>query len=188
MPLIYTGPEDIVDHLYQVYRRTVPRDIASSSRSLDEAWVAANMVALGEGQVLDWGREAHIGTADGIWLDQHAKDHGLRRQTNELDAHLRIRLRSAPQAVTYNAIYQALSDVITAINPAALWYLLRIPIDVGAFCDIDCWCDADSRVTETRLRMLVLIIPASLDSYKGVLLDVLRSKVAAGTIYTVEEY
>src|SRR5262249_51234831 len=121
------------------------------------------------------------------WTDQHARDRGLSRQGGEVDQQLIPRLKKAPKAVTYSAIYAAIDAIVKSKSSTAVWFLIRIPLDFGAFADTDCWCDADSRVTGTPTRMPVALIPASLGIRKSVL-DALRSKMPAGHAYNVEEF
>jgi hypothetical protein len=185
MPLIFTGPANVIDKLERVYRASMPMDMATSQ--LDEARVFAEMVALAEGQGYGLARETRLSTSHGIWTDQHARDRALWRQSPEADAELIARLRRSPDAVTYQAVYDAIDLIVKAVDATAVWYLIRIPVDAGAFADVDCWCDADSRVTPTRQRMTVALIPAPLGIRAGVL-DALRSKMPVGHLYNVEEF
>lgn len=188
MPLLYTGPADIIERIVSTYRGALPGDIASTARTADEAYAIANMVALSvEGDGFGMAREARLSTSHGIWTDQHAVDRGTRRQEDEDDPALIERLKTAPKAVTYSAIYAAIDAVLKRVDPAVVWYLIRIPVDLGAFADTDAWCDADSRVTHTRTRMTIAIIPVGLDM-KAAVLDALREKMPAGHAYAVEEY
>lgn len=181
MPLIYTGPPDIVDGLLQLYRSSVPGDVASSARNLDEANALAEMAAVGEGQAVGWAREARLSNSHGIWTDQHAKDRGTSRQSDETDDELKGRLRTAPKAITEESIQDALDAIA---DPA---YLVAVPRTHGAFADSDGWCDADSRVTPHNVRCTVALIPASANA-KPAALEALRSKVPAGHFYSVEEF
>lgn len=187
MPLTYTGAPNIIDKLMRVYRGAVPADVASQNRALDEARVFAEMVALAEGEGAGWAREARLSTSHGLWTDQHARDRGLGRGGGESDTTLIARLKSGPKAVTYDPIYQAILGIIRASSATAIFYLIRIPVDLGAFSDADCWCDADSRVTPTHMRVTVALIPASLGLRKAVL-DAMRSKMPVGHAYNVEEF
>jgi hypothetical protein len=188
MPLIYSGPPDVVADLIALYRGSLPGDIASQSRALDDAHVFAEIVALGEGTGAGWGREARLSTSHGFWLDQHAHDRGLSRQSGEADQTLIDRLKTGPKAVTLDPITEAVATIVHGADPSAVFYIVRIPVDLGAFADTDCWCDADSRVTPTRPRITIVLIPASLDGIKSSILDALRSKMPAGHGFGVEEF
>lgn len=190
MPIIYTGAPNIIAKLEELYRASVPGDIASSDRRLDEARALAEMMATAEGEAMGFAREARLSTSHGIWTDEHARGRGLARQGDESDASLIERLRTSPRALTEDAIYAAVAAIIAttgATGPAAAFYILRIPIDIGAFADTDCWCDAGSRVTSTRIRVTIALLPAAL-GVRAAVLDALRSKVATGHLYGVEEF
>jgi hypothetical protein len=182
------GTPDVIDKLVQVYRGAVPGDLASADRDLDDAHVFAEMAAVGEGQGFGWAREARLSTSHGLWTDQHARDRGLSRQGGEADPTLISRLKTGPKAVSFDPIFDAVAAIVLAADPGAVFYLVRIPVDVGAFADTDCWCDADSRVTPIRPRITIALIPSSLDSIKSSVLDALRSKMPAGHSYSVEEF
>lgn len=187
MPLTYTGPADIVAKLEKVYRGAMPGDLASVDRDLDDAAVIAEMAALGEGQAIGWAREARLSTSHGIWLDQHARDKDMYRRLGEGDQSLIDRLKTGPEAVIFSAVYAAIAEVITAADPIAVFYLVRIPVDLGAFADTDCWCDVDSRVTPTRTRMTIALIPdAIFDQVSAAVLDAMRAKMPAGRLFRVE--
>lgn len=185
--LVYNGPADIVAQFVKIYRGALPGDLASNARALDDAWVFAEMVAMGEGVGAGWGREARLSTSHSFWTDQHAADRGLARQGGESDAVLIARLRTGPAAITLAAITQVVAAVVHAVSPFAPFYIVRVPVDVGAFADTACFCDADSRVTPTRPRITIALIPASLDVIKPALLDALRSKMPITHAYDVEE-
>lgn len=187
MPITFQGPVDIVEDLVEVYRGAVPPDIANASRRLDEAYTAAEIMSYAEGQISSWIHDSRISTARGIWLDHLAKDRGVYRQDGETDDQLRVRLRRGPRAVIYEAVLEAIQAVLDAAGNGFIAYLIRVPVDQGAFVTTDCWCDVDSRVTPTRPRHLVALIPALANSRPAVL-DALRAKVTAGTLYHVEEY
>lgn len=188
MPLLYTGSPDIIANLVKIYRGSSPGDIGSESRNLDDAEVFAEMAALGEGIGAGWGREARLSTSHGFWLDQHAHDRGLSRQSGEDDPTLIGRLKTGPKSVTYQPIFDAIESIVHSADPDASFYIVRIPVDNGAFADTDCWCDVDSRVTPIRPRITIVLIPSSLDFIKSSILDALRSKMPAGHGFGVEEF
>lgn len=187
MPITFIGPVDVVEDLVEIFRGAVPPDLAASDRDLDEAYMAAEVMACTEGQISSWLMDSRLGSSASFWLDQHARDRGVYRQDGEGDEQLIERLQRGPQAVIYDAVLAGVQAVLDAAGSGFTGYIFRIPVDLGAFADVDCWCDVDSRVTPTRPRILVVIIPALANS-KPAVLDVIRSKVTAGTLYLVEEY
>jgi len=190
MPLIYTGPADIVDQMVEVYRGAVPADLASTDRQLDDAIAIAEIMTLAEGQAMGWAREAHLGTSHGIWTDQHGRDRDTTRAAGETDDSFRSRLRTSPRAVIEESIEEAIAAVIAttgAVGSAAAFYLVAIPVTHGAFCGTDAWCDADSRVTPTGTRVTIALIPAAL-GIRAAVLEALRSKMPAGHAFGVEEF
>lgn len=190
MPLDYTGPADVLAQLIQLYRGAVSADLASDDRGLDDAHALAGMMLLAEGEAMGWAREARLGTSHGIWTDQHGRDRGLSRQSGEEDDQFIARLRTSPKAITEQALRDAIQAVIDstgATGDDAKFFLVAIPLTHGAFCTVDAWCSADSRVTPTSVRVTVALIPAALSIRSGVL-DAMRSKMPAGHAFLVEEF
>src|SRR5262245_48598910 len=111
MPLIYTGPPDVVDKMLQLYRGALPADLASEDRDLDDGHAIAEVMAAAEGQAASWTRETRLSTSHGIWTDQHARDRGLSRQGGETDDHLIPRLQKAPQAITEESLQEAVDAI-----------------------------------------------------------------------------
>lgn len=190
MPLDYTGTPDIRAQLIQIYRGAVPADLASDDRDLDEAYALAEMMMLAEGEAMGWARETRLSTSHGIWTDQHGRDRGLSRQAGEDDPTFIARLRTSPKAITEQSIRDAIAAVIAATGATgddAKFYLVAVPVTHGAFCTTDAWCSADSRVTPTKVRVTIALIPAALGIRSGVL-DAMRSKIPAGHAFGVEEF
>lgn len=131
MPLVYTGPPDVVDRLMQIYRASVPGDLASQNRNLDEARAFAEMVALGEGTGFGWAREAQIHTSHSFWLDQHALDRDLSRQGGEDDPALRARLKTGPAALLRQVMLDAANAILAAAGVSGTAALLRLPEDAA---------------------------------------------------------
>lgn len=62
----------------------------------------------------DWAVAIPGGTLGPDWLEFHAEDRGTRRANGEIDAVMRERLRTAPDAVTRDAILAAAQAVVDA--------------------------------------------------------------------------
>lgn len=131
MPLVYTGPPDIVAKYVDIYRNAVPGDVASQNRNLDEARTFAEMVALGEGTGYGWSRDAHISTSHSFWLDQHALDRDLSRQGGEVDDVLRARLKTGPAALLRDVILDVANEALAAAGISGSAALLRLPADAA---------------------------------------------------------
>lgn len=131
MPLVYTGPPDVIDKLMRIYRGAVPADVASQNRNLDEARVFAEMVALGEGTGFGWAREAQIHTSHGLWLDQHGRDLNQPRQGGEADPALRARIRKGPDALLRSVMLDTANAILASAGVAGTAALLRLPADAA---------------------------------------------------------
>lgn len=111
MPTTFNGSEDALLETETLYRSGIPADVAGideASRGVSE------IMTWSGGAVLGMAREARISTAQGKYLDQHARDAGLARQADETDAALRERLRNPPEAITAGGILAAVSAIVLA--------------------------------------------------------------------------
>lgn len=200
MPISFTGARDVYSDLLALLRSGLPGDVASTDRIAEDLKGSVDVLMLAEGQAASWAREARVGTAHGLWLDQHAKSLGTSRAAGETDDQLRARLRSAPDAVTPGAVLDGLQDVVDAGAPGQLAYLVEVPVDNGCFAGdgtTTTWAGfvapaaatagsppAD-RVVSTRRRHLVGIVPFGL---KAAAAEAIRQRRAAGRTFHVEEY
>lgn len=133
MPLVYTGPPDVVDKYVQIYRNALPQDVASTARALDDARVFAEIVTMGEGTGHGWAREARLSTSHGIWTDQHALDHGTSRQGGEDDPALIARLKVGTTALLRQVLLDAANAILAAAGVAGTAALLELPRDAAHF-------------------------------------------------------
>lgn len=131
MPLVYTGPPDIVAKYVAIYRNSLPQDIASTARALDDARVFAEIVALGEGTGHGWAREARLSTSHGIWTDQHALDSGTSRQGGESDAALIARLKVGTTALLRQVLLDVANAILTSAGVAGTAAILELPRDAA---------------------------------------------------------
>jgi hypothetical protein len=202
----FTPPADVVQQLVELYRSSVPPDVAAQSRSLDEAWAIASILAMAESVVADWDRLVRISTAVGVALDALAADRGLRRQKSEGNESLRARLRVPPAAGTALSIVTAAQQTVDASLIALGFdltkiqhqvFLIELPRDgiflnrvrVGAYGRVS-WRKCISRggrISGGHVRMVLAIIPAAANAASAVT-DILRTKVSAAKAYFVEEY
>lgn len=79
--------------------------------------------------------ESLILQAVGIYLDQHARDRGTFRQTGELDASLRIRLRTVEDAVTLPVITTQVQAIIDSEGIVGAPAFVELRLDRAYFGD-----------------------------------------------------
>ncbi len=179
MPLVYTGPADIVADMKTLYRSGLPQDI--SGRDEEDAEIFAEMMTMAECEVSGMMRETQIATASGKFLEQHARDRGLRKLLGETDDQLRARLQLPPTAGTTSSILDALKTLM-GIDEI---YLVELPRR-SMYYDREFCFDRGVRMGGGR-GVVIAIIPASLNLAASALV-VVRTKASAGKIGQVEEY
>jgi len=170
-----------VDELFYVYRGSVPPELTATDLGVDIGYALAEMFNLSKQEIERLNAGANLSTSAGLFLEQQAKDRGLRKQDGETDDQLRERLKTPPKAGTVSAII----DAVDAIVGDGKTILVELPRQ-AMFCDRDFGCDRGHRMGGGR-GVVVVLIPESADAYDSVL-DAVRSKVSAGKLYIVEEY
>lgn len=111
---------DVIDDLVRVYSSSVPPDVTAGQFGKDIARVLATMMAIAESEAARLMRGARIGTATGLFLDLHARDHGLRRSGGEADEQLQRRLQTPPKAGTVGAVLASVEAIVEGAFRATL--------------------------------------------------------------------
>lgn len=173
---------DVINDLVSLYKSSVPGDLTSDQIGEDIAATLATILAEAEEEVSRLAVGAHLGTATGLFLDQHAKDRGLRRQDGETDDQLRERLRVPPRAGTVSAILDALEQIIGTGDV----FIIELPKDAFYFDRVAGFFDRGCRLGGGR-GVVIALIPQSSNA-RAAITDALRSTVSAGKIWFVEEY
>jgi hypothetical protein len=173
---------DVIEDLVKVYKGAVPKDITASPLGVDIAYTIATMLNFAEQESARLTRGAHLGTATGMFLTQHAKDRGLRAQGGETEDQLRERLRFPPAAGTVSAIIAAVKTIIADAGDV---FLIELPKDAIYLNRSFCF-NRGHRIGGGR-GVVIALIPASANA-KSSIVDALRSKVSAGKLWLVEEY
>jgi hypothetical protein len=170
-----------VDNLFQVYRSSVPPEVTATPLGEDIGYALAEMFNLAKQEVERLNAGANLGTSTGLFVDAHANDRGLRRQEDETDDQLIDRLRKPPLAGTVAAIIEAV-DAIVGDGKTIIIELPRQSMYVSRHMGLN----RGHRMGAGR-GVVVVLIPASADALESVR-DAVRSKIAAGKLYIVEEY
>lgn len=89
---------------YDLAKQSLPRFLFQDGEAQEMINGFAKIFGPVRSQIEFWQEMGRISTATDIWLDQHAVDHGTRRQTGESDASLRNRLQTPEDAVTLPAL------------------------------------------------------------------------------------
>lgn len=103
---------DTIEDLVRIYVGAVPRDVFETPLGEDIAYTLAEMFGLAYQEVQRLAAGSVVATATGLFLDLHARDRGLRRQSGETDAQLKERLKKPPLAGTVAAILSALEPIV----------------------------------------------------------------------------
>jgi len=170
-----------VDNLFQVYRSSVPPELTATPLGEDIGYALAEIFTLAKQEIERLNAGANLGTSTGLFTDAHANDRGLRRQDGETDDQLIERLRKPPQAGTVSAIIEAV-DAIVGDGKTIIIELPRRSLYINRRMGLN----RGHRMGAGR-GVVVVLIPASADALKSVR-DAVRSKIAAGKLYIVEEY
>jgi hypothetical protein len=172
---------DAIEDLVRIYVGATPRDVFSTALGEDIAYTLAEMFALSYTEIQRLSAGANVGTATGLFLDLHARDRGLRRQSGETDDQLRERLKRPPLAGTVAAIIQSV-EAIVGVGKAIMVELPRS----SAYYDRSFGLDRGHRMGGGR-GVVVVLIPASANAL-GAVRDAVRTKASAGKITLVQEY
>lgn len=173
---------DVIEDLVVVYKGATPADLMASPIGVDVAYTIATILAMAEEEVSRLAAGASLGTATGLFLDQHGIDRGLRRQEDETDDQYRARLRNPPKAGTVSSIREAVEIIIDGEG-----FVVVIELPRGsAYYDREFCLDRGKRMGGGR-GVVIVLIPASANAMNSVV-DAVRSKVSAGKLFLVQEY
>lgn len=172
----------VIDDLYRIYVGSTPPDVTATALGEDLGYVIAEVFSVAYSEIQRLIAGSSLSTAVGTFLELHAKDRGLRKQSGETEDQLRERLRKPPLAGTVPAI---LSAVTAIVGNAGQVILIELPLS-SAYYDRDSFYDRAERAGGGR-GVVIVIIPASANA-KNAVIDAVRSKVSAGKIWRVEEY
>ncbi len=119
--------------LYDWLRSTLPGWFFATDTE-EEIWgAAAKALHLVRAQADSWLAATYVLDADGVWLDQHARDRGTFRQANEPEDILRERLRSVADAVAPGPVLAAVQAVLTLAGVVGTAYMLELRRDRAHF-------------------------------------------------------
>jgi hypothetical protein len=110
--MAYSAQEqEIYDHA----KASIPRFLFQKTTA-PEDWIGGfvKIFDASRTQVDTWLAQAKILVAVGIWLEQHAKDRGTRRQAGESNPALRSRLRTIDDAVNVASLKNAATAALVA--------------------------------------------------------------------------
>ncbi len=113
--------------LFDLVKASIPSWVFQSPDAEQEIIAAAaKAMKLVWDQVDTWLSFTRILDATNEWLDQHAKDRGTRRQTDETDEALRQRLRVYEDAVTVASLNEVMESLLEADGITADGALLEL--------------------------------------------------------------
>lgn len=181
MPLTYTGSPDVLADLKKIFRTSTPADIGQ----VTEVQPMGEALLLAEGTIAHYARESRWGTADGKYLELHARGEGLYKQAGETDDALRARMRTPPLAVTKDDILSAMQQIVNT-NGGGTVYLEELPRQALYLNRQQClnrgW------LMGSRYRQIVIVYIPHAANCLAACQDTLRAKVLAAKEYIVREY
>lgn len=185
----FTLPGDVVEDLVKVYRGVVPQDLGTTDRSdnLDDVYALAEMMAIGDNVAINWSRQVTVSTASGLYLEVLARGVGLHKAGGESDPSLQQRIRTPPYAVTPDLILTAMQQLVTAVDPSGIAYMVELPRSGFYWGRKQSWARGWRWASRTR-GIVIVLIPAAASAALGACLDALRAKVLAGKSYMVQLY
>lgn len=160
MPIPYTVPTtgSVEQALTSRALESIPPDARSPTRAREELLAVIWGLALVEAQLATWIRMLYIGTAVGVWLDQHGDDRQMLRRTDEDDDTYRSRLPYTEDACTAGAVAAAADAVLVGSAIAGSAYVVEVWAD-AVFCDRG-FCDRDV-VLGPGPAMVVILPPTT---------------------------
>lgn len=138
--------------------------------------------------------QAFILTATGVWLDQHAKDRGLYRQSGESDAALAQRIRQYQDAITATVLKSVINAILAAAGVAGTCAIVELRRD-RAFMATNAGTGRKVAYLSRGYRMghsgrpnkIIVILPYGTGAATGAAVDdQMRARRAAGIAYARE--
>lgn len=126
-------PEE--QELLDVANASLPPWFRGNARAQEDAGMAAKTIGAAKKQIGSWFGQSLVKNAEGIWLEEHAKDRGSGKQEGESTAALRDRLRNIPDAITVEAILNAVQGILDADGVAGTISMVELPRDGAFFID-----------------------------------------------------
>jgi hypothetical protein len=118
--------------LHDAGASSVPRFL---SAAIDETFKAfAKIFGRAKVQIDYWKSQTFIEQAEAPWLDEHARSRGTARQDSETDPALQTRLRTVEDAVTPNAIVNAVNQQLGADGVSGVCGYVELRADRAFFC------------------------------------------------------
>lgn len=169
----------------------VPAYFRGTDRDREDLKAVAAALLLVDSTATDWLRNTYIETAEGVWLDQHGADRGVRRQGGESDASYRIRLRTIDDAVTRAALLDVADAVLAAAGVVGTARMLEFPRDglyLGAStAAIRGYFNRGDRIFITgRPLVIVMLPPGTSPVVVAAVSDAIRIAKAGGVFHQVE--
>jgi hypothetical protein len=163
MPIAWTIPgttrtDDLIAHA----AKATPGYWSTPNRTREDFKALAAALRTADDAVANWLRMTYVLYADGAWLDQHAKDRGMARQSGESAASLRTRIRQVDPAVTPAAITEIVQAILTANGLPTTMGLVELPRDqmhLGTSTSAIRHCLSRGRRIGSRLPTIIIVLP-----------------------------
>jgi hypothetical protein len=128
----FPGPlpaDDVLAHA----ENSLLRYWSKADRPKEELRAMIDQIVVGAGGVsAHWLRMAYIEHAERGWLELHAKDHGVAKQTDETDSQLQQRLRIPTDVVTRPALLAGVQLILANAGVAGTATMIELSRDPEA--------------------------------------------------------
>lgn len=162
---------------------TAPHDVLGGYAKMMESF---------DTQLTLWLTEAYIKTSSGIWLDQHARDHGTTRRASETDVALRERLGLSKNVVVTRLLLTTVNAILAAAGYGTA-SVVEIRRDKAFLSDTTtggtrAFCSRGYRMgSRTRPHGFIFILPYPTDAATAnAVSEFLRQAKGAGYRHYVE--
>lgn len=179
---------------FDTAKRSLPRFLFQLSTSPQEMLGAfAKTTGAFHTQIGEWLDYTFLGSATGVWLDQHAKDRGTTRRNGETDDVLLTRLRNTEDVVTRPALLAGVNQLLTTAGFPATATMVELRRDMahwqgtGVGESVAFYSRGYRYGSGARPHGFVVMLPYDTDEATAAAVDeYLRKAKAAGYAHHVE--
>lgn len=136
--------------LYDFAKRSLPKHFFAESRAEEELHALVKTFDGARADIAALFVHTLVGTATGVWLNQHALDRGTDRQESEGDTDLRARILNVEDAITRGYIVDAAQAIIDNADPPVTGtvYMVELRQWRAFLGEHDTWGDTGGTFTD----------------------------------------
>lgn len=184
--------------LYDVAKAALPSWLFAATAAIvsnPQELIGADAKVFGAVKVVidSWLVQAHVTTATGFWLDQHAIDRNTRRRSGESDAALRLRLRQYGDVATRPALKAAINAALVQAGISTPCYIVNLREEKAFFAypgghQAVAYINRGYRMSVVgRPMRFIVILPYGTSSVlRSAVDEIIRQLKAGGFAYSIE--